>query len=101
MAKRSRPRYNWPGLYSAYPTRGRCECGTDVLFGHHDSWEVRLDRPALGLFGECEALLNGCTTYLLVEPHIYRRSAANAGVLGDYGNFNPPRTFGLEASVNF
>src|SRR5437868_15462227 len=76
MAKRSRPRYNWPGLYSAYPTRGRCECGTDVLFGHHDSWEVRLDRPALGLFGECEALLNGCTTYLLVEPHIYRRSAA-------------------------
>nr|WP_245600237.1 TonB-dependent receptor [Sphingomonas jaspsi] len=49
---------------------------------------------------------------LLNETHIYRRSAANSfptidsitgaasygGVLGDYGNFNPPRTFGVEAS---
>jgi iron complex outermembrane receptor protein len=33
---------------------------------------------------------------LLNETHIYRRSAANAAVLGDYGNFNPPRTFGAE-----
>jgi iron complex outermembrane receptor protein len=51
---------------------------------------------------------------LLNETHIYRRSAANSspaakftanvpngalnygGVLGDYGNFNPPRTFGGE-----
>ena len=51
---------------------------------------------------------------LLDETHIYRRSAANStpaakftgnvpngglnygGVLGDYGNFNPPRTFGAE-----
>ena len=57
---------------------------------------------------------------LLDETHIYRRSAANSvpapnfsnvggvptpngtfnfgGVLGDYGNFNPPRTFGAELS---
>ena len=51
---------------------------------------------------------------LFNETHIYRRSAANSspapvfsagiptgalsysGVLGDYGNFNPPRTFGAE-----
>lgn len=51
---------------------------------------------------------------LLNETHIYRRSAANSspvpafsngaptgaltytGILGDYGNFNPPRTFGAE-----
>jgi iron complex outermembrane receptor protein len=33
---------------------------------------------------------------LLNETHIYRRSAANAAVLGEYGNFNPPRTFGAE-----
>ena len=50
--------------------------------------------------------------------YVYRRSAANSspvsnyngttlvstnygGVLGDYGNFNPPRTFGFEASVKF
>jgi iron complex outermembrane receptor protein len=52
---------------------------------------------------------------LLNEAHIYRRSAANSspvidsisgipsysGVLGDYGNFNAPRTFGIEASVSF
>lgn len=53
---------------------------------------------------------------LLNETHIYRRSGANSvpsanftngvpngtfsysGVLGDYGNFNPPRTFGAEIS---
>lgn len=38
---------------------------------------------------------------LLNESHIYRRSAANDAVLGDYANFNPPRTWGLEGTVNF
>jgi iron complex outermembrane receptor protein len=47
---------------------------------------------------------------LFDETHIYRRSAANslpsttgslAGVLGDYGNFNPPREFGVEGTVHF
>jgi iron complex outermembrane receptor protein len=38
---------------------------------------------------------------LLNETHIYRRSAANAAILGDYGNFNPPRTFGIEGIVDF
>jgi iron complex outermembrane receptor protein len=38
---------------------------------------------------------------LFDETHIYRRSAANAGVLGDYANFNPPRTFGIEGTVRF
>ncbi|HEY0112591.1 MAG TPA: TonB-dependent receptor [Allosphingosinicella sp.] len=52
---------------------------------------------------------------LLNETHIYRRSAANSepvidsisgipsynGVLGDYGNFNAPRTFGVEARISF
>lgn len=51
---------------------------------------------------------------LFDETHIYRRSAANSspvidsitgisnytGVLGDYANLNPPRTFGVEASFN-
>ncbi len=35
---------------------------------------------------------------LLNETHIYRISGANEGVLGDYGNFNPPRTWGAELS---
>ncbi|OAN57336.1 TonB-dependent receptor [Sphingomonas sp. TDK1] len=51
---------------------------------------------------------------LLNETHIYRRSAANSsptvnndgslnygGVLGDYANFNPPRTWGVEAGLKF
>jgi iron complex outermembrane recepter protein len=38
---------------------------------------------------------------LLNESHIYRRSNANGLVLGDYANFNAPRTFGLEASIKF
>ena len=38
---------------------------------------------------------------LLNTTYIYRRSAANDAVLGDYGNFNPPRTFGVEANMAF
>ena len=38
---------------------------------------------------------------LFNEAHIYRRSAANAAILGDYANFNPPRTFGVEGSIQF
>ena len=56
------------------------------------------------------------TRNLFNETHIYRRSAANSspvasftngvpngsfsytGILGDYGNFNPPRTWGAEIS---
>ena len=38
---------------------------------------------------------------LLDETHIYRISAANRGTIGDYANFNPPRTFGVELRVNY
>ncbi len=46
---------------------------------------------------------------LLNEQHIYRRSNANRvpidgnfrTVVGDYANFNAPRTFGVEATVKF
>jgi iron complex outermembrane receptor protein len=38
---------------------------------------------------------------LFNEAHIYRRSSANALTLGDYANFNPPRTFGVEAGMKF
>lgn len=38
---------------------------------------------------------------LLNETHIYRLSNANASTLGAYGNFNPPRTFGVEGVVHF
>lgn len=46
---------------------------------------------------------------LFNEQHIYRRSNANREpidgnyrtVVGDYANFNAPRTFGIEATVSF
>jgi len=38
---------------------------------------------------------------LFNESHIYRRSGANDAVLGDYANFNPPRTFGIQGEVRF
>jgi iron complex outermembrane receptor protein len=38
---------------------------------------------------------------LLNEEHVYRRDPANRATLGDYGNFNAPRTFGLEATVRY
>jgi iron complex outermembrane receptor protein len=38
---------------------------------------------------------------LLDETHIYRISAANRGTIGDYANFNPPRTFGIELRVKY
>ena len=38
---------------------------------------------------------------LLDTSYIYRRSNANRLVLGDYANFNAPRTFGLEITAKF
>ena len=38
---------------------------------------------------------------LFDEAHIYRRSNANGRALGDYANFNAPRTFGIEAGLRF
>jgi iron complex outermembrane receptor protein len=38
---------------------------------------------------------------LLDEAHVYRRDPANRAVLGDYGNFNAPRTFGVDAAFKF
>ena len=38
---------------------------------------------------------------LLNGSFVYRRSNANGAVLGDYGNLNAPRTYGVEAAINF
>ncbi|MFM9934657.1 MAG: TonB-dependent receptor [Novosphingobium sp.] len=43
----------------------------------------------------------GWARNLLNTSYIYRRSNANGAALGDYGNFNAPRTYGIEATVNF
>lgn len=38
---------------------------------------------------------------LFDEQYVYRRDPSNRGTIGDYGNFNTPRTFGLEATVRY
>ncbi|WP_082698187.1 TonB-dependent receptor [Novosphingobium fuchskuhlense] len=43
----------------------------------------------------------GWARNLLNTSYVYRRSNANGAVLGDYGNWNAPRTYGIEATVNF
>ncbi|WP_423142862.1 TonB-dependent receptor [Parablastomonas sp. CN1-191] len=48
-----------------------------------------------------KATLSLWSRNLLNEDHIYRRSNANGTVIGDYGNFNPPRTFGVEGTISF
>ena len=61
---------------------------------------VGLSDIPVGSFGQT-LTLSVWVRNMFDETHIYRRSAANANVLGDYANFNPPRTFGIEGSVRF
>jgi iron complex outermembrane receptor protein len=61
---------------------------------------ISLSDIPLGSFGQT-LTLSLWSRNLFDETHIYRRSAANAAVLGDYANFNPPRTFGVQATVKF
>ncbi|WP_428154677.1 TonB-dependent receptor [Brevundimonas sp.] len=38
---------------------------------------------------------------LLDETYVYRRDPSNRATLGDYGNFNTPRTFGIELRASY
>lgn len=51
--------------------------------------------------GGSTATLSLWARNLLDETHIYRISAANRGTIGDYANFNPPRTYGIELQLKF
>jgi iron complex outermembrane recepter protein len=51
--------------------------------------------------GETRLTLSLWSRNLFDEAHVYRRDPANRATLGDYGNFNAPRTFGLEAGLRF
>ena len=51
--------------------------------------------------GSSTATLSLWTRNLLDESHIYRISAANRGTIGDYANFSPPRTFGVELRLKY
>ena len=47
------------------------------------------------------ASLSAWSRNLLDESHIYRVSAANRGTIGDYANYNQPRTFGVELRIKY
>ena len=51
--------------------------------------------------GGSTATLSLWARNLFDETHIYRISAANRGTIGDYANFNPPRTYGIELQLAF
>ncbi len=38
---------------------------------------------------------------LLDEQYVYRRDPSNRNTLGDYGNFNTPRTFGIQLTAKY
>jgi iron complex outermembrane receptor protein len=48
-----------------------------------------------------EATISLWSRNLLDEEYIYRISVANRGTIGDYANFNAPRTFGVELNLDF
>lgn len=51
--------------------------------------------------GDATAALSLWSRNLLDESHIFRISAANRGTIGDYANFNAPRTFGVELRLKY
>ncbi|WP_309606640.1 TonB-dependent receptor [Phenylobacterium sp.] len=55
----------------------------------------------MGASGGASATLALWCRNLFDESHIYRISAANRGTIGDYANFNPPRTYGVELRVKY
>ncbi len=48
-----------------------------------------------------EASVSLWSRNLTDETYVYRISAANRASIGDYGNLNPPRTFGVELNLDF
>jgi iron complex outermembrane receptor protein len=61
----------------------------------------RIALASVPLSGGTKATFSAWSRNLLNTTYIYRRSGANDAVLGDYGNFNPPRTFGGEIQIAF
>ena len=45
--------------------------------------------------------LSAWSRNLLNADYVYRRDPANRAALGDYGNLNAPRTYGLELSIRY
>jgi iron complex outermembrane receptor protein len=61
----------------------------------------RIALASVPLNGSTTATFSAWSRNLFNTTYIYRRSGANDAVLGDYGNFNPPRTFGAEIALSF
>ncbi|MBB3955235.1 iron complex outermembrane receptor protein [Novosphingobium sediminicola] len=61
----------------------------------------RIALASVPMSGATKATFSVWSRNLFNTTYIYRRSGANDAVLGDYGNFNPPRTFGGEVQITF
>jgi iron complex outermembrane receptor protein len=61
----------------------------------------RLALADIAMANDARVTLSVWSRNLFNETHIYRRSGANGAVLGDYANFNAPRTFGAELAFEF
>jgi len=59
---------------------------------------VSLANIRLGL-ADTKMTVSVWTRNLFDTEYVYRRDPSNRSTLGDYGNFNEPRTFGIEASL--
>ncbi|MET0246572.1 MAG: TonB-dependent receptor, partial [Sphingomonas sp.] len=71
---------------------------------------ARLSLADIDMGRDIKLTVSAWSRNLFNEAHVYRRDPSNSlpsltgsisNVLGDYGNFNSPRTFGLEGTVSF
>jgi iron complex outermembrane receptor protein len=51
--------------------------------------------------GDAKLTVSLWSRNLFNEQYVYRRDPSNRATLGDYGNFNEPRTYGIEGSIKF
>lgn len=80
-----------------YASRAYSFDNEDVLADSSFIVNGRLSLTDISL-GGVNTTLSIWSRNLLNEAHIYRRSNANRLTLGDYANFNTPRTYGVELS---
>jgi iron complex outermembrane receptor protein len=66
--------------------------------GHGDT-KLSLSVWARNMFNEAHIFRRDPSNSLPAAPTTSLSAGSIANILGDYGNFNAPRTFGLEASI--
>jgi iron complex outermembrane receptor protein len=73
----------------------------DMAFGHDGGQKLTLSLWSRNLFDEQHVFRRDPSNSLPGAPTTSLTAGPIGNVLGDYGNFNAPRTFGAEAAVKF